>query len=56
MEWKHKFDKDRAARLAIEDEEKTKAMTPKEKEEFRKMKSKLTGTSVPSWPKRKTCR
>lgn len=50
LEWKKRFDKERAARLALEDEERMKAMIPKEREEFKKSQSKLTGKI--SHPKR----
>ena len=41
--WKRKFDQERLRRAAQEDEEKMKAMSPKEREEYKKNKLKLTG-------------
>ena len=41
--WKAKFDKELAVAKAREDEEKMKGMTPKEREEYKKLGIRLTG-------------
>jgi len=41
--WKAKFDKKLAAKKAQEEEEKLKAMTPKEREEYKRLASRLSG-------------
>ena len=41
--WKAKFDKELAVIKAREDEEKMKGMTPKEREEYKKLATRLTG-------------
>ena len=41
--WKAKFDREMAVKEAKEDEEKTKAFTQKEREEFKKLATRLTG-------------
>ncbi len=45
--WKTKFDKKLAAKKAQEEEEKLKAMTPKEREEYKRLTSRLSGKP---WP------
>ena len=45
--WKAKFDKKLAAKKAQEEEEKLKAMTPREREEYKRLSSRLSGRS---WP------
>jgi hypothetical protein len=42
--WKIKFDLELAVKKAREDDEKLKAMTPKEKEEWKRAGVRLTGT------------
>jgi len=44
--WKRKFDQERLRNAAQEDEEKMKAMSPKEREEYKKNKLKLTGRQI----------
>ena len=44
--WKVKFDKEMAAKRAREDEEKLKGMTPREREECKRIVSRLTGLIV----------
>jgi len=44
--WKQKFDQERLRSAAREDEEKMKAMSPKEREEYKKNKLKLTGMII----------
>lgn len=44
--WKAKFDKEMAERKAREDEEKMKGMTPKEREEYKKSATRLTGRQL----------
>ena len=41
--WKAKFDREMAVKKAKEDEEKNKAFTQKEREEFKKLATRLTG-------------
>jgi len=41
--WKAKFDKKLAAKKVQEEEEKLKAMTPKEREEYKRLTSRLSG-------------
>lgn len=41
--WKAKFDKEVAAKRAQEDEEKLRAMTSKEREEYKRLTSRLSG-------------
>lgn len=41
--WKATFDKEMAGRQAREDEEKMKGMTPKEREEYKKLATRSTG-------------
>lgn len=43
--WRLKFNKERQAKKKIQDEEKMREMTNKEKEEFKKYASRLTGES-----------
>ena len=43
--WKAKFDLELAARKALGDEEKLKALTTKEREEWKKAAVRLTGKS-----------
>lgn len=43
MAWKLKFDKEMAGRKAREDEEKMKGMSVKEREEYKKLGTRLTG-------------
>lgn len=45
--WKTKHDKELAVIKHREDEEKMKGMTPKEREEFKKLATRLTGTISP---------
>ncbi|KAF8323188.1 RWD-domain-containing protein [Clavulina sp. PMI_390] len=45
-EWKKRFDVERAKLLAREDEEKMRTMSPKEREEFRRSKAKLSGRQI----------
>ena len=42
--WKTKFDKELAARKAKEEEEKLKGMTAKEREEYKRLATRLTGS------------
>ncbi|KAI8998728.1 RWD-domain-containing protein [Trametes punicea] len=44
--WKARFDKELAANRAREEEEKLKGMSPKEREEYKKMQSRLTGRQL----------
>ena len=44
--WKAKFDKEMAQRKAKEEEEQLKASTPKEREEYKKVHSRLTGQCI----------
>ena len=44
--WKIRFDREVSLRRRREDEEKLKAMTAKEKEEFKKIAVRLTGERV----------
>ncbi|KAG6818137.1 hypothetical protein H0H87_000042 [Tephrocybe sp. NHM501043] len=44
--WKAAFDKEIALKRAREDEEKIKGLTPKEKEEFKRIGSRLTGRQL----------
>ncbi|KZT68994.1 RWD-domain-containing protein [Daedalea quercina L-15889] len=44
--WKAKFDKEIATRKAREEEEKLKGMTSKEREEFKKLATRLTGRQL----------
>lgn len=41
--WKAKFDAEQAAKKAKEDEEKLKGLTPKEREEWKRMGTRLSG-------------
>ena len=41
--WKAKFDKESAQRKTREEEERLKALTPREREEYKKVQSRLTG-------------
>lgn len=43
MAWKVKFDKEIALKRAQEDEEKLKGATPKEREEWKKIGTRLSG-------------
>ena len=43
--WKAKFDKELAAKKAKEEEEKLKGMTPKEREEYKRLATRLTGSA-----------
>lgn len=45
LKWKAKFDKELAVKKAREDEEKMKGMTPKEREEYKKLATRLSGQS-----------
>ncbi|KAF9451049.1 RWD-domain-containing protein [Macrolepiota fuliginosa MF-IS2] len=44
--WKAKFDKEMAQRKSVEEEEKLKASSPKEREEYRKYTTRLTGRQL----------
>lgn len=44
--WKIKFDKEVMAKKASEEEERLRAMTPKEKEEYKKIGTRLTGRQL----------
>ncbi|KAG6866896.1 hypothetical protein C0991_003811 [Blastosporella zonata] len=44
--WKAGFDKEIASKRAREDEEKTKGLTPKEREEFKRVGLRLTGRQL----------
>ncbi|EKM55426.1 uncharacterized protein PHACADRAFT_195458 [Phanerochaete carnosa HHB-10118-sp] len=44
--WKAKFDKEAAEKKAREDEEKMKGMIPKEREEYKKLATRLTGRQL----------
>ena len=46
MSWKAKFDKEMAEKKAKEDEEKMRGMTGKEREEYKKLGTRLTGWSI----------
>lgn len=46
MTWKAKFDKEMAAKRAREEEEKLKGLSPKEREEYKKFATRLTGVSL----------
>lgn len=41
--WKARFEKEMATKKAREEEEKMKGMTPKEREEYKKVATRLTG-------------
>lgn len=45
-EWKMKFDQDVAMKKAKDEEEKLRAMTPREREEYRKIGTRLTGRQL----------
>jgi hypothetical protein len=45
-EWKVKFDREVSLRRMRDEEEKLKAMTAKEKEEYKRMGARLTGELV----------
>ncbi|KAF8326337.1 RWD-domain-containing protein [Cantharellus anzutake] len=45
-EWKKRFDKELAAKVAAEDEERIKAIPPKEREEYKRNKLKPTGRQL----------
>ncbi|TFK76468.1 RWD domain-containing protein [Pluteus cervinus] len=45
-EWKIKFDKEMAQKKAREDEEKLKGLTPKEREEFKRLNARLSGRQL----------
>lgn len=47
--WKTKFDKEQAIIKAREDEEKMRGMTPKEREEYKKLATRLTGAVSRLW-------
>ena len=47
--WKAKFDREMAERKAREDDEKTKGMTPKEREEYKKIGTRLTGLPIATY-------
>jgi len=52
LAWKAKFDKEMAAKRVKEQEEKSKNFTPKEREEHRKFRGRLSGTiTSPGLPK-----
>lgn len=42
-EWKAKLDKEMALRKAREEEERLKALSPKEREEYKKVQTRYTG-------------
>ena len=42
--WKVRFDKEMAVKKAREEVEKMKGMTPKEREEYKKLATRLTGS------------
>ncbi|KAF8694333.1 hypothetical protein AX14_002077 [Amanita brunnescens Koide BX004] len=42
--WKTKFDKEAASKKTQEEDEKLKAMSPKEREEYKRLSSRLSGT------------
>ncbi|KAG6333129.1 hypothetical protein ID866_5956 [Astraeus odoratus] len=44
--WKAKFDKEMTAKKTRDEEEKLRAMTPKEKEEYKKIGTRLTGRQL----------
>lgn len=44
--WKAKFDKEISQKKSVEEEEKLKALTPKEREEYKKYATRLTGTTL----------
>ncbi|KAF8582683.1 RWD-domain-containing protein [Ramaria rubella] len=46
LEWKHKFDKEMAVRRAAEQEERLKGLPPKEREELRKIATRLSGRQL----------
>ncbi|PSR76068.1 hypothetical protein PHLCEN_2v8730 [Hermanssonia centrifuga] len=46
LKWKAKFDKELAVKKAREDEEKMKGMTPKEREEYKKLATRLSGRQL----------
>ncbi|KAK0549817.1 Protein gir2 [Tilletia horrida] len=46
MEWRKKFDAERAAAKAAEDEAQMKGLSAKEKEDFRRMRNKLSGRQI----------
>jgi hypothetical protein len=45
--WKAKFDKEMLGKKSKEEEEKLKGMTPKEREEYKRVGTRLTGTDMP---------
>lgn len=45
-EWKIKFDRETSLRRTREEEEKLKALTAKEREEYKRMGARLTGKRV----------
>ncbi|KAF5357933.1 hypothetical protein D9756_001592 [Leucocoprinus leucothites] len=44
--WKAKFSKEEAQKKALEEEEKLKALTPKEREEYKRFATRLTGRQL----------
>ena len=46
--WKAKFDRELAGKKAKEDEERLKGLTAKEREEYKRILSRLSGQCVPS--------
>jgi hypothetical protein len=53
--WKTKFDTELTMRRAREDEEKMKGLMPKEKEEFKRIGTRLTGTCTYAQRTRAAC-
>lgn len=47
--WKTQFDKEMAGKKAREDDEKMRGMTPKEREEYKKLGTRLTGLSIEAY-------
>lgn len=44
--WKAQFDKEMAERKALEEQERLKELTPKEREEYKKAQTRLTGAHI----------
>ena len=43
MEWKVKYDREMARKKVTEEEDRLRAMSPKEREEYKKYNTRLTG-------------
>lgn len=52
MAWKLKFDKEMAEKKGREDEEKMRGMSAKEREEYKKLGTRLTGWVISAYHRR----